>query len=180
LGCAYSVTNGWLLRALYTCNATVFSFNNNRNVRNVTQNHLPGRNNRHVTQLNIRDQNIGFIPRGIGRFCHNLESLTMVSTGITEISFLDLQHLPALRELNLYQNQIQTLRANFLMHNPRIHFVSFSYNPIRNIAASVFDLRYDLVSLNFVETTCINAFTNNRVGVINLVTRLNIECPPPA
>jgi hypothetical protein len=61
VGCTYS--NGmtvWRMAGLYGCEASVFFFGRDRIVLEVSQNHLAGKTNRHVTALNVRNQNIGF------------------------------------------------------------------------------------------------------------------------
>jgi hypothetical protein len=103
----------------------------------------------------------------------------MLSTGVEEISYIDLEDLPMLRQSNIHTNRIQTIPADLFWFNPRIQHLNFNSNSITSFAAGVFDFRYDLVSLAVMPTTCISAdIVNNRAGVINLVTRLNIECPP--
>lgn len=179
LGCTYSVLTVWQISNLYNCGATVFIFDNGRFVTSVSSNHQAGRSNRHVQSLMITNQNIGFVPRGIGKFFPNLESLHLSNAGVEDLSYYDIESLPMLRQLDLISNRIQVVQADLFWYNPRIQYVSFHGNPVRSVDASVFDFRYDLVTLNFPSTSCINAnAANNRAAVINLVSRLNIECPP--
>lgn len=177
LGCTYSVLRVWQISNLYNCGATVFLFGSGRYVTEVSQNHNSGRSNRHVTSVLITNQNIGFVPRGIGKFFPNLESLHMSNTGVEDISYYDIESLPMLRQLDLFSNRIQVVQTDLFWYNPRIQHVSFDSNPIRSVSASVFDFRYDLVTLNFPTTSCIHAAAAGRDAVINLVSRLNIECP---
>jgi hypothetical protein len=52
-----------------------------------------------------------------------------------------------LRQLDIREKRIQTIPADLLRHNPRFQQIRLSANPIRNIEKSVFDCRYDLVTL---------------------------------
>jgi Leucine rich repeat len=177
-GCTYSVQTVWRMGGLYTCEASVFLFGDARVVTQVSGNHQAGRTNRHVTGLNIRNQNIGFVPREIGRFFPNLESLFVFNVGLVDVSPLELEGLPQLRQLDLSANPIQVIQANLLWYNPRIQHISFVGDPIQHIAVGVFDFRYDLNMLLFDLAACTSSFASNRGDVVNLITRLNIECPP--
>jgi Leucine rich repeat len=77
----------------------------------------------------------------------------MHAAKVEQISYLDLEDLPILRQLDIRENRIQTIPADLLWHNPRFQQISLSANPIRNIEKSVFDFRYDLVTLAVEQLT---------------------------
>lgn len=163
----------------YTCEARVIFEGDQRNVTEVSQNHLTGKNNSDVKNLMIRNQVLGLVPRNIGDFFPNLEALDIVNAEITEISRGDFAGLPQLRQLDFFRNNISHLGSNLFEGSPLMEAFSLYYNPVSRVGYDAFKGLDQLTSLHFSVTKCINERADeDRVSVEELIFMLAVNCPP--
>jgi Leucine rich repeat len=177
LDCTYSMRSHWTVPNIYTCTARPIFVGDPHNVTDVSQNHLAGRNNSDVKGLSIRNHNIKVLPRNVDQFFTNIEAIDITNT-LEEISREDLAVFPNLKELHLNDNKVQVINSNLFQGNPLMSAISFISNPIRNVAAGVFDDLADLVQLRFDGVACHSQAATNRATVNALIPRISVQCPP--
>lgn len=179
LNCNYANTNEWLVGNRYSCHAQFVPAGNTRVVTAVSQNHLPGNTDASVLAFRLFRQDVGFAPLNIDAFFPNLISLLLDSIGIQEIPQNYFIGFPNLEVVVLGGNEIQVIDANTFDNNPLIHGMAWNSNPIRNIGRNVFDHLNALVTLQILDTICIDAWANsNRAAVELILLQIAVNCPP--
>lgn len=168
-----------MLEETYFCLGTLVFEGDPRVITEVSQNHVEGRNDSHVTSVMINNQFVAQLPRNFGEFFPNLEGLAVIYSYLEEISREDLVNLPRLRQLDLFANNVRSLDSDLLRGNPFLEAFSVYYNPVRRVGLTTFDNLPHLTSLHFSETGCINERADeNRLDVENLIFHLAVNCPP--
>lgn len=174
LNCMYSLAG-----KDYECTAQVFFVGDSRIISEVSHHHLVGKNNSDVTRLNIKNQDVGFIPHNVSEFFPILSYFAVYSTAITEFTRDSLKGLYKLREFDAHSNKIESIDGDIFADNPLLVSIRFNDNPIKHIAYRVFDHLTSLTTLHFTTTTCINSKADlNRTTTVKLIFQLEISCPP--
>lgn len=177
LECTYSVRSFWTVPNIYTCTARIISVGDHRNVTDVSRNHLDGRSNSDVKGLSFRTLESKVLPLNIHEFFPNIESIDAKNT-LEELSREELSVFPKLKELLLNDNKVQVINSNLFAGNPNMTSISFIRNPVRNVAAGVFDHLSQLTKLHFDGVTCHSQAAVNRDDVLNLIAKIIVQCPP--
>ena len=167
----------WKIPNIYTCTARIISVGDVRNVTDVSRNHLAGRNHSDVKGLSFRALGIKFLPSNIHEFFPNIESIDATNT-LEELSREDLSVFPKLKELHLNSNQVQVINSNLFAGNPNMTAISFISNPVRNVASGVFENLSQLTELRFDSVACHSQAAVNRAGVLSLIAKIIVQCPP--
>lgn len=168
-----------MLDETYFCLGTLVFEGDPRVITEVSQNHMEGRNDSHVTSVMISDQIVAQIPRNFGEIFPNLEGLAVIFSHLEEISKEDLVNLPRLRQLDLFANNVRSLDSDLFRGNPLLEAFSVYYNPVRRVGLTTFENLPLLTSLHFSETGCINERADeSRLEVENLIFHLAVYCPP--
>lgn len=165
---------------LYSCEASVIFFGHERNLTQVSNNHMIGRNNSDVHLLIIRDQlQLSVIPRNINQFFPNLEAIMINNTRINEFSRIELEGLANLKQFHFGDALVTKLGNDLFIENPLMDSIRFENNPIQHIAQQIFDHLRSLVRLTFINTTCVDDLVaTNRTGVLNTMFQVIVNCPP--
>lgn len=178
LDCSYSQFGVWNVNA-YGCTGKVIFVNDPRTIIEVSGNHASNHNNNEVLQVSIRDKNVKFVPRHIGAFFPNLESLDMYNSAVETVSKVDFAGLPNLKQLHFNDNRVKTIKNDLFIGNPNMKWISFINNPVTNVGHNVFENLADLTSLRFDGATCHSAGPdNNPVASKALIDRIFANCPP--
>lgn len=176
LDCEYSVV-AWAIATEYTCTARVIFVGDAREVSDVTENHMEGRNNSDVKGLLIYNQNITFTPRNIHLFFPNVVAFSLFNNTIEEITPVALGGLHKLRYFNFLYNHLQVVESDLFDESPLLEWIDFGYNPIRHVAHNVFKHLNLLENLNFTLTTCISQSAVGSDDVELLKFQLIVACP---
>jgi hypothetical protein len=177
LDCTYSVRGFFNLPNLYTCTARVVFIGDPRHVTEVSTNHLPGRNNNDVLGISIQNQNLKFLPRNISNFFPNTQGFDVNYCGLEKIEKEDISGFKNLSTFYPADNNIRLIPNDMFEDNPLINFIAMGRNPIRHIAANVFD-NLPLTELYLNPLSCINAEAVNRSNVKDLIFKVAVSCPP--
>lgn len=181
LDCTYSVTTSWNVANVYSCTGRIITTGLPRTIVEVTRNHLTDKTNDDVLNVIIGDKTVKFIPRHLGAFFPNLESLNMLNSGVEEISRVDLAGMPKLKQLYMESNLITVLENDLFKRNPQLKWISFHDNPIAHVGLDTFKNLDKLVSINLNgnANSCHNYYSdNNRAATVALISKLAVYCPP--
>ncbi|CRL03192.1 CLUMA_CG016786, isoform A [Clunio marinus] len=170
--------NHWQVTFIYTCTGRIDFIGDPKNVSNVSQNHIEGRNNIDVLGIFVENQTLGFLPRNIDNFFPNLESLVFRHTRIENLFPSDLRVFPNLIQIDLRGNFIRQLDFHFFKNNLRLSAISFNCNPLNHIGHGVFDVLDELTSLWTPGTCNPLLIVNNRTQVVSGIRDFPRLCPP--
>lgn len=155
-------------------------FGDPRSVIEVGGEHMALKSNSDVLQVSIREKRVKFIPRHLGAYFPNLESLDMLNSGVEDVSRADLIGLPKLKQLYLQGNEVKVLENDLFAANPMLVFISFHGNPINHIGHGVFDNLTELTNIHLHGNgnVCLNSYAESRAATLALITKIVINCPP--
>lgn len=175
LDCIYNYS----LYNSYTCVANVrFDDGDERNVSQVSQNHIDGLSNEKVKALQIDHQGLLHMPRGVEQFYSNLQTLRIFYTLISEISSEDLK-LSQLEMLAVHDTLIRTLSGDLFQHTPKLSVINFSNSRISHIGLNVLRSMYKFKSVYLKNNVCVNVKAENDMeAVAEIINTLAIDCPP--
>ncbi|XP_037029924.1 leucine-rich repeat-containing G-protein coupled receptor 5-like [Bradysia coprophila] len=178
LECDYALRSVGTIGNVYSCLARIHPSPGEKNVSDVSHNHLDGRVDADVESLILND-NIAFTPFNIQNFFPNLVAIDINGKGTLELTRESLKGLQSLRYFSFSRNQLQIIEPNLFIENPRIEWIYFDGNPIRHVAFNVFDHLEELRVLYMIETTCINEGANTDKNAVDLLKfRILVNCPP--
>lgn len=160
------------------CTAKVIFVGDSRVITAVSTNHLSGRSNSDVRGLLIENQVLGLVPVNISGFFPNLEAISLNNCDLEEIKREDINGFSNLQQLHLKPNKITEIGNNLFEGNPGMKFISFTSNPIKNVAYNVFDDLNELVILDISLAKCISSDNSNRNDVLSVIFRISVNCPP--
>lgn len=145
-------------------------------VTEVSQNHWGMESNNDVLGVHITKQdNVTKIPRHIGSFYINVESLHISFTSIDHVSPDDFKDLEKLQVLDLYANKVSVIRGDLFANNPKLHFISFGLNPLEVVSRKTFDAVKNLNRLYLASSGCIDEEQQNE-KISALLQRVAISC----
>lgn len=184
LECEFKNEHFWQIGTLYECSGS-FAVDDSSwegHFENVTGLHNPGKSDGDVRGLKIFHQKSSYIPIGLDAFLPNLEAFWTEFCDFTHVSRKDFEPFPKLKQVHFYGHKIQTLDADLFLSNPLIEHVSFGGNPLKHIGYGIFDNLKSLQSLYLENAGCASvpdaSASNDRVGVLKLIKRLEASCPP--
>lgn len=170
LNCRYDYS----LSNTYTCVATVsFEDDDVQNVTEISQNHIDGLSAVNVKSLQINNQEIAFMPRGVENFFPQLSFLRIFETKIYKISPEDLK-LTELRKLAVHNGFIETLSSDIFKYAPKLNHINFSYNNLKHVSRNFLG-SLTLNSAYFQGNPCINLYGEN---IAKIKRQLELFCPP--
>jgi Leucine rich repeat len=178
LNCTYSVRSFYRHPDIYACIASVIFVGDPRHVTEVSKNHLAGRSDNDVLGVAIEKQDLKFVPRNISSFFPNVQAFDIRHCGVEDIAKEDISGFKNLSMFQPADNNIRSIPNDMFQGNPSIRAIAVGRNPIRHIAANVFDPLTQLVALWLDPVSCINAQAENRSAVIDLTFLASVSCPP--
>lgn len=165
--------------SVYSCWVTVTSLGSTT-LENVTGIHqwYPSNTNDDVEFLNIRNQNLPFVPQGIVIFFKNLRAIQISDTRMISISAQDLQPFPELEYLFLSGHNLTSLDGDLFSCTPLLKFIFLALNQIQHIGHDLVTNLDNLENLDLQANICINKVARNRTDVVELAPQLSLLCPP--
>lgn len=177
LDCDYSIRNVSGFTNAYTCIAGFRPSSGNRDVLDVSQNHIEGYNNSDVTAL-IINESIAFAPHNVYRFFPNLVLYTIFNKNTSELARESLAGLKSLIGFDFGLNNLRIIEEDLFIDNPVINWIYFDNNPIQHVAFNVFD-RPQLNYLYLNDTICIDGFSRDDPVTLDILKfRITVNCPP--
>lgn len=130
--------------------------------------------------LNIEDQRVNFLPRGIENFRPNLLGINIINSSLRQISQADLKPFFNLKVVILESNEIDVIPDNLFAFNPELKQISLNKNPIKAFGENVIPI--GVVSVNFENIDCAvgSAFVFEQQEMIsNLRKKIRRSCLTP-
>lgn len=177
LECDYGNRSVGTIGSIYTCLARFHPSPGEKNVTDVSHNHLDGRGDADVQALIFNDD-ISFTPFNIHQFFPNLVAIDINGRNTSELEKESLKGLQSLRFLSFSRNKLAIIESDLFSENPLIEWIYFEGNPIRHVAFNVFDHLERLRTLYMSDTTCIDEVATNLNDVNLLKFRILVRCPP--
>jgi hypothetical protein len=180
LNCEYQLVTWAFNPNSYTCKATVLFLGHERNVQEVSKNHLAGKTNNDVKGLLIvRQISVDFIPQNLNSFFPNIKLISLHECGLKTISSFELKQFGSnLEVFATYENFIEQIDHNLFEFNPAIVFVTFRGNRIRHIGYDAFEMTPLLASLELTNNFCISKSITNATAIRDFKFELALKCPP--
>lgn len=178
LDCTYFMINVWADQ-YYHCQARVIFVGHNRNVTEVSNNHLPGYTNRHVLSIDICSQTLRLPPRNIDEFFPNLASYSLRDTKTEVMHKNDIDKFPYLKHYTFQLNPATIIPPNMFANNHRLHSIVINGGAgrLQHVAYNVFDHLNHLTRLILLGP-CISIGVNSRAAVLNNLFNIFRDCPP--
>lgn len=179
LDCTYSVKITWV-ESYYHCQARIIAVGHERNISEVSSNHLAGYNNLNVSSIDFSHQVVRLPPRNIEAFFPNLACYRLFTSQTEVIHPNDINKLPELKYYMCQTNpKVTKIPPNMFADNPKLAGIAFnSANQIHHVAYNVFD-HLDKLTYLYIEGPCINlAVANNRPLVVSNLFNIFKACPP--
>ena len=178
ISCTFKNYDFWQLGSLYGCLAKV-NLDGNRTVNQIFGHHEAEKTNNDVKGMKFEPQSGTLLPIGIDTFFPFLESIVLENRDLIKVSREDFAPFHRLRQVHIYGNKIQELDSDLFISNPLIAHVSFAGNPLKHVGHGTFESLKDLQSLYLVSAHCISEEAqNNRLGVLKMIQRVTVNCPP--
>lgn len=177
--CDYGNIKWWYSDERYSCEPRVITSGNLDTLEGVSSNHLPGKSNKEVIGLYIRDQSIKVVPKDIAKLYPNINSLSLVNIDLKTIARSDFEPFPQLESLQIQYNFIDSLPNDLLQSTPKLKIVVFKGNHLRYIGVNIFNNLPRLTVANFQKNPCIDLeVVDNPNKMIDLVHKIRVFCPP--
>lgn len=109
-----------------------------------------------VTYLDINEQTVHYLPKGIENFFPLLERLSIVSAELESVKSDNLKPFGHLQTINLKNNKITTLDNNLFEFNPEITTLWFSHNQLKHIGADILTPLKKLSYADFSSNECVD------------------------
>lgn len=165
----------------YTCRVSSFdAFCKDRNITAVSGTHTGQNTNDQVGQLYMRSLHSECVPQLLPGFFKNLQVLILRNTITSELYGDDLAGLTMLISLDLRDNRIETVPANFFDHTPSIERISLNNNKIKYFFPRIFPQLTQLRFVNILSNVCIDVDAETSRSLRDLHALLKIQCKPEA
>lgn len=148
----------------------------NQTITSITGAHKSGQNDASVTVLHFYSKTVNFVPHGIVTFYPNLEALWIRSCHLKAIEKVDIQNLTILKDLHLFDNDLETLKSGLFDDNTALEFINFGMNPLKSIGVDILKPLNKLATASFYLNTCINKQANTPAELTQLKSELNEKC----
>lgn len=180
LQCEIKIARYWkFLGDTITCEAKNVDINSPDQVLTSINGQFVESFQRHnVKGLNIRDQTVNFMPKGLEKFFPKLKGLYVAGCNLNTIEKADLEHFTQLEELNLYHNNIKKIDSNLFENNLELRHISFWDCKIISIDENTFDNLTKLENLHLFSNKCINKDANGKDNVPRLIAEVKENCSP--
>lgn len=137
-------TGGWLvIGTAYYCEAhntgKLILDRVNRNIQAITGTHTSPNTNANVKIIWILNSKVFYFPFGLQDICPNIEGIAIQGSKLRELRKEDLKQFTNLREIDLYDNEIEYLEPNLFENNLNLGAILLYSNRISHIDANVFN-----------------------------------------
>ena len=126
--------------------------------------------------LEIRLQPVHFIPQGLGEFFPDLEGLAIGYSQTKEVTKNDFAQFPKLKQLFLYNTNIQSLPADLFETNPDLLYILLNDNKLTHVGKGILSPLKKLHSAIFQKNPCINTYVLNQSEISTIVAALESGC----
>lgn len=109
-----------------------------------------------ITYLDINDQTVHYLPKGIENFFPLLEKLSIVGAELESVKSDNLKPFVHLKTVNLKNNKITTLDSNVFESNPEITTLWISHNKLKHIGADILTPLKKLTYADFSSNDCVD------------------------
>lgn len=109
-----------------------------------------------ITYLDIQDQTVQYLPKGIENFFPNLERLSIVNAGLESINSAFLKPFVNLNAVALKNNKITSLDSNLFEFNPEIATLWISNNKLTHVGADILTPLKKLSYADFSSNECVD------------------------
>ncbi|XP_037046956.1 leucine-rich repeat and transmembrane domain-containing protein 1-like [Bradysia coprophila] len=133
-----------------------------------------------VTYLDILDQTVHYLPKGIENFFPLLEKLSIVGSELNSVKSDNLKPFVHLQTVNLKNNKITTLDSNVFEFNPEITTLWMSRNNLKHIGADILTPLKKLTYADFSANECVDKLIDEEgsetVDFSTLVNEFKTKC----
>lgn len=178
--CGFTFITYTYVGRTYDCKANVINTGNVKILDEVRGNHQSGKNNFDVEALNVQNQDLKYIPKGVAAFFPNIKVLIWFNSNLWELSTDDLRPFPFLMYLNVQTNKLVSLDADLFKFTPRLQFIMFSDNLLYHVGEEILSRTPFLTEARFQRNPCINDYETSRSNIPRLNDKLPVNCPPLA
>jgi hypothetical protein len=155
LDCNYSSYQDWPLKGLYACDIkNIQVTNDNEIVTGVSQNHNAGKSNFDVDVLYVKGKTLHYLPRHIEKFFPNLKGITVFTSKTKVLRRQDIAPFSRLLFVFMNEGLIEAIDGDLFDDNPTIQYVSFTLNPLTNVAPNAFDSLKQLKEIHCFQCKC--------------------------
>lgn len=117
--------------------------------------HLPGKTSNDVNAIWIKNSpELSFFPKRFEKIFLNIKGLSITDTGLTTITYDDLQAFPELTALWVFSNKLTTIEPKLFANNPKMTIIDFGNNQISKIAGDLLDYFDNLEIAKFNKNVC--------------------------
>ena len=176
-----------LVENAYTCNVHISGRCDSipEWVVGVSTNHLPGKTDRDVDVLVIKQLNETKLAQNIFKFFTHLKILVIFGGNLMEITSDDLK-FHDLKAIFIENTNLRVIDGNLFRHATRLEVVAFSWNKISNIGENLLEPLLSIRYVHFNDNLCtnnstifdINSLHRENARIIELKEKLLINCPP--
>ena len=177
LKCGEVRSNWHLVRTIEYCEALNMNITS-RNKEITSVNGRTGPTN--LTSLEIEDQIVHYLPKGIDKFFPNLKLLKVASSKLKSVMQEDLKPLTELEFVRFLSNDLETLDGDLFEFNPNLKFVDFDTNKIKYVGEILFNHLNHLQEVDFRNNPCINVHPRSSSAIHALVQKLKSSCKFPS
>lgn len=135
---------------------------------------------KNITYLDIHDQTVHHLPKGIENFFPHLEQLAVVNAELESINSGFLKPFVNLRVVYLKHNKITSLDSNLFEFNPEITTLAISHNQLKHIGVDILTPLKKLTYADFSSNGCVDNLIDEEgsetVDFSALVTDFKTKC----
>lgn len=163
----------------YACTPQISSSSTGSVLSKVKASHEFGKTNKDVKILSVSGQTaVDRIPSGINEFFPQIIGFQWLGGSLKTVSRQDFDQFPNLLAVNIQRNKLVIIDGDLFLNTPRLKFIGFSENLIKNVGHDLLADLDDLTGVHFQSNPCINRQAANSKQIRELVRLLPISCPP--
>lgn len=174
--CTFSVETWSHIGKVYVCSPNIVDSDNQSHLNEVKGDHLKGLSNPDVQLLNVQDQMMSHIARGIEKFFPNLEGIRWFRSNLVAITSSDLQPFPKLRFFRAHSNKLFSLDDDVFKYTPKIEYIDFRDNQLQAIGSKLLSNLSELQEVDFRNNRCINDMAESPDEIPGLIKKLIAFC----
>lgn len=166
----------WGLR--YSCRTKKYVVKGDeRQIHNVTGDHLKTHANVNVTQYFARGLTIERFPKGLGNHFASLEVVRITLCNMRLMLKDDLENLENLKYLDLIGNKLEKLESNVFELTPNLKEVILNNNRIRFIGSKLVESLKNIELISFGGNVCVASQSRySKEQLERLKTEINLKC----
>jgi hypothetical protein len=133
--------------------------------------------NDEIEGLSMWHQIVHYVPKFTVKIRKRLHIIQIYGCGLKELTKEDLKQFPQLRHLFLDKNDLEWLKSDVFVFNPKLEEISFLDNEkLKFIGANLLDSLPKLWNADFRSAGCIHFFAGSPETLNNLKTELKTKC----